>query len=525
MKSVMSHQFSMLPQVNIPRSTFNRSHGYKTTFDAGYLIPVYVDEALPGDTFNLKMNVFARLATQKAAIMDNIFLDCFFFAVPNRLVWDNWKKFCGEQVDPGDSIEYLVPTVTANFAEGELYDYFGIPTQIAGVEVDNLHARAYNLIWNEWFRDQNLQDSVVVDKDDGPDDVADYVILKRGKRYDYFTSCLPFPQKGDDITVPIGVEAPVLGIGKKDQTWAAFSVTPYESNASTRQYDSYQLIRGTVNDDGAFYVEEDPDNSGYPKIRADLTDASAITINALRLAFQTQKLLEKDARGGTRYTEIVRSHFGVTSPDSRMQRPEYLGGGSIYVNIHPVTQLSESGATPQGNIAGIGTVNGRKGFVKSFTEHCVLIGLVCLRADLTYQQGLDRMFSRQERLDFYWPSLAYIGEQAVLNKEIFTQGTAGGTADDDVFGYNERYSEYRYKPSRITGKFRSNATGSLDVWHLCQDFAMLPVLDSDFIEEDPPIERVLAVGSEPDVLFDSYFDLRVARPMPTYATPGLIDHF
>lgn len=529
MKSVMQHNFSQVPRADIPRSQFNRSHGHKTTFDAGYLVPVFVDEALPGDTFNLHMTAFSRLLTPLFPIMDNLHMDSFFFAVPIRLVWDNWQKFNGEQTNPGDSTDYLVPTMTSTavtgYSNGSLHDYMGLPTEVAGYDHSSLWHRAYNLIWNEWFRDENLQDSVVVDVDDGPDNPADYVLLRRGKRYDYFTSCLPWPQKGTAVELPLGTTAPVRGIGKDNQTYSA-GLSVYESGqTSTTAYASAVGI-DTSNINTTFHVQEDPNNTGYPWIYADLSSATAATINEIREAFQIQRLYERDARGGTRYIEIIKSHFGVTSPDARLQRPEFLGGGSSPVQISPVPQTSSTDATsPQGNLAAYGTsvINGH-GFTKSFTEHCLILGLVSVRADLNYQQGLNRMWSRQTRWDFYWPALSHIGEQAVLNKEIYLDASAN---DDLVFGYQERFAEYRYKPSLVTGQFRSNYATSLDAWHLAQDFATLPTLGDTFIQDNPPVDRISAITDDtyPHFLFDSYFDLKCARPMPVYSVPGLIDHF
>lgn len=521
--SVMKHQFSQAPQANIQRSSFDRSHGYKTTMDAGYLVPVYVDEVLPGDSFKMNMTVFARLATPLFPVMDNMFLDSFFFAVPIRLLWNNWERFNGAQDDPGDSTDFTVPTIpnptTTGWLNGSLGDYFGIPTEVDGINAMAFPFRAYNLIWNEWFRDENLQDSVVVDLDDGPDDPADYVLLRRGKRHDYFTSCLPWPQKGDAVDLPLGTSAPVVSTDTATTMYTVNDATNREVHVKATGTDTLFLNGYT----GAQSPMRWGDTIG---LEADLSTATAATINSLRQAFQTQKLLERDARGGTRYIEIIKSHFGVTSPDARLQRPEYLGGGSSPVQITPVPQTSSTDAepSPQGNLAGFGTCTAHgHGFTKSFTEHCVIIGLVSVRADLNYQQGLNRMWSRSTRYDFYWPALSHIGEQAVLNKEIYADGSAN---DDLVFGYQERYAEYRYKPSLVTGQFRSNYTTTLDSWHLAQDFASLPTLNSTFIEETPPVDRIKALAdSYPDFLLDCYFDLKCARPMPMYSVPGLVDHF
>jgi len=394
---------------------------------------------------------------------------------------------------------------------GSLFDYMGIPIGNA-LEWNNLHGRAYNLIWNDWFRDENLQDSVVVDKDDGPDNYSDYAILKRGKRHDYFTSALPWPQKGDAVSLPLGSQAPVAIDGPLYPTTNIVGVYSTSASADVSMYNNARLE--------VHSASLPPTNSLY----ADLSDATAATINQLREAFQIQKLYERDARGGTRYTEIVRSHFGVVSPDSRLQRPEYLGGGKDRININPIAQTSSTDTTtPQGNMSAFGTTGfSGHGFSKSFTEHSVIIGMAVVFADLNYQQGINRMWKRQDRWDFYWPALAHIGEQAVLNQEIYAQGTADDTG---VFGYQERFAEYRYKPSMITGQMRSDAATSLDNWHLAIDFGSLPALNASFIEENPPVDRVVAVPSEPDLLLDMFFDLKCARPMPTYSVPGLIDHF
>ncbi len=526
--STLTHDFSRVPRAEIQRSTFNRDHGLKTTFDSGYLVPIFYDEALPGDTFNLSAHGFGRLATPLHPFMDNLYIETFFFAVPNRLLWDNWQKFMGEQTNPGDSTDYLVPTTSGTVTNSTLYDYFGVPTQVA-TEWNNWSGRAYNLIYNEWFRDENLQDSVTVDKGDGPDTITNYTLLKRGKRKDYFTSALPWPQKGDAVSLPLGTSAPVYGDGKTlgftDGTLTS-GLTASGQDTIWRQ-NIYGTNVGTPETGGgattavAYGIVSKPGTSG---IYADLSDATAATINQLREAFQIQKLYERDARGGTRYTEIIQSHFGVTSPDARLQRPEYIGGGKDRINVNPVSQLSSTDATsPLGSMGGYATTGftGHK-FSKSFTEHSVILGMACVFADLTYQQGLPRHFSRSTRFDYYFPVLAHLGEQAILNKEIYTQGTS---ADNDAWGYQERWAEYRYKPSWLSGQMRSNDAITLDTWHLAQDFASVPSLNASFIEENPPVARVLAVPTEPDMLLDMYFKLNCTRPMPTYSVPGLVDHF
>ena len=562
----MSHLFSQIPRAEIQRSSFNRSHTYKTAMDSNYLVPFFVDEVLPGDTFNLKASLFGRLSTPAVPIMDNLYLDTFFFFVPTRLVWDNWQRFNGEQKNPDDSTDFLVPTVECDGTSGSIYDYFGIPYLEGNgadsgtkIEVNSLPFRAYNLIWNEWFRDENLQDSVDVPTGDGPDSDTDFELLKRGKRHDYFTSALPWPQKGPGVELPLGQGemAPVVfGATYGEMAGGPFATSsqlnvitdPYRhviappnstaftdkkfwykadenhhaavsrigytrTDGSDPSVTSHVYTTGIANIGGIVPFDDTGDISGtiynsygnsesftserITPLYAQVSPTGAVTINSLRQAFQLQRLYERDARGGTRYTEILRSHFGVVSPDARLQRPEYLGGSSVRVTINPVEQTSATDAvTPQGNLAAYGIVSDRvNGFKKSFVEHGYIIGLVNLRADLNYQQGLNRLWSRQTRFDFYWPVLAHLGEQAILQKEIFATGYAD--ADETVFGYQERYSEYRYKPNLITGKMRSTDPNTLDVWHLAQKFENAPVLNDEFISENVPIARALAVQNKP----------------------------
>lgn len=546
MKSVMKHLFSQIPKAQISRSVFDRSHGWKSTFDSGYLVPFLVDEVLPGDSYKVKFNFLARLSTPIVPTMDNLFLDTFYFFVPYRLLWKHWEEFNGEQKYPGASTDYLVPQTTApadkGFEVGSLEDYFGLPTGVKGIKANELATRAYALVWNEWFRDENLQNPInlstfaEISTASGLDDVGlgdagfvgQHKLLRRGKRHDYFTSALPWPQKGPGVEIGLAGNAPISGTVPVD-------LYSLGVNTSSGTYQAnYKGIVGvnpsaTNGFSGTRAVQPEGTANLSFTGTADLSSTSAATINSLRQAFQIQKLYERDARGGTRYTEILRSHFGVISPDSRLQRPEYLGGSESPVIINPVVQNSATGATgaetPQGNLAAYGlasSTSAKHGFTKSFVEHGIVIGLLNVRADLTYQQGIPRMFSRRTRFDFYWPVLAHLGEQAILNKEIYAQGTS---VDDDVFGYQERYAEYRYFPSMITGKLRSTDPQSLDVWHLSQKFDSLPTLSAQFIQDNPPVSRILAVQNEPQFIIDSYVEMKCARPMPVYGVPGLVDHF
>lgn len=527
-RSVNVHQFSMVPRADVPRSTFRMQTAHKTTFDAGLLIPVYCEEVLPGDQYTLRMTAFCRMSTPIFPIMDNLYLDTFFFYVPSRILWSNWKRFMGERITPDASIDFVVPQIVSpegGFASLSVYDYFGLPTVgqvVAGrtVSVNALPLRAYRKIFYEWFRDENLVNTSTPPTNDGPDVESGYVLYRRGKRHDYFTSCLPWPQKGNSVTLPLGTEAPVISPNNQSPVFqSSLGGTPA---VLTSGVGGGVGFAGGGTGGALQWV-----NTG---LIADLSAATAATVNQLRQSFQIQRLLERDARGGTRYTEVIRSHFGVVSPDARQQRPEYLGGGSTMINMTTVAQTSgtqSSGdplSTPLATLSGVGTaVANNHGFTQAFTEHGYIIGIVSVRADLTYQQGLRKMWSRRTRYDFYFPVFAHLGEQAVLNKEIY----AGTAQDDGVFGYQERWAEYRYHPSMITGLFRSTAPQTLDAWHLSQRFTSLPTLGSTFINENPPMSRVLAVGGGAggqQFIFDSIFDIKATRPMPLYSVPGLIDH-
>lgn len=547
-----NNRFSQIPNSTIQRSVFDRSHDYKTTLDAGYLIPFFVDEVLPGDTFKLRVNAFVRMNTLIAPFMDNVFLDTFFFFVPTRLVWDNWQRFCGEQKNPGDSTDFLIPSLSEKntFANGSIFDYMGLPTGVAldpaNTPINALPFRAYNLIYNEWFRDENLIDSVPVETGDGPDPISNYTLRKRAKRHDYFTSCLPWPQKGPQVDINLSSNSVVpvemwsrtdpsvkkanwndgVGIHFAGDINYASMYSDVGGDFVQRYSEAHPTVgtglRAILSPNVKFLNHNNTYGNGY----ADDPYVSwpSIEVNDLRQAFQIQKFYEKWARGGSRYTETLRVMFNVISPDARLQRPEYLGGTHSRVNVVPTAQTSSTDSvSPQSNLSAFGVLgDSAHGFNKSFVEHGYVIGICCLRADITYQQGLNRMWSRRQLFDFYWPTLAHLGEQVVYNREIYTQGTAD---DNGVFGYQERYAEYRYKPSMITGKLRSTDPQSLDVWHLAQKFDTLPKLNRDFIEENPPIRRVIAVQNEPQFFADFWFDLKTSRPMPVFSVPGLVDHF
>lgn len=540
---VNQSHFAMIPQANIRRSVFDRSHVYKTTFNEGQLIPYFVDEVIPGDTFTLNPVEFCRLATPVVPFMDNIYIESFFFFIPSRLVYDKWVNLCGEQENPEDSTDYLVPTVSlTGDMTNKLPDYMGIACASGAfnnVSVNCLPFRAYWLVWNEWFRDENLQKSVKVSKGESntvlepmgqstanpnyglPSGIENwYDPAPRGKRYDYFTGALPWPQKGPAVDLPLGGSAPVLSDSGIKLTDTSTGKSAFLSGAVNSDWPNNMITFGSYNTNFTHKLDLKNDSGVY----ADLSGVSMVTINSLRQAFMLQRYYEIDARGGTRYTEKLQAHFGVTNPDARLQRPEFLGSHSSMMNINPVTQTSSTDSTtPQGNLAAYG-LNAQRyhAFTKSFSEFGYVIGLINVRADLTYQQGINKMWLRSDVLDFYWPSFAHLGEQVIQNIEIYCQGN-----DDDtkVFGYQERYAEYRYKPSLITGQFRSTYKEPLDVWHLSQKFATLPTLSDEFIQDHPPISRVVAVPSYPHFLLDVKFNLKCIRPMPMYGIPGMMGHF
>lgn len=612
------NQFAQLPSVSIPRSAFDLSHGYKTTLDAGYLYPILAQEVLPGDSLNLKASMLCRLATPITPFMDNVYLETQFFFIPNRILWQHWVNMMGEREDPDSSTDYICPVDTApdstGFAVGGLYDYFGVPTGVPGIEVNALFRRAYYRCWNEWYRAEFLQDS----DDDGLEtgdsgQKKDFQLKRRNKFHDYFTSANPFPQAGNASSIGLAGNIPVssaaagatitpkeelIAMAMNSNYYPGSSATVFESSSnadiikmywisntsednSAGNFGSAFLLGNNVDDanqrvvfsgpivtgskasvassvlgpthDNSYinppkYSFSNQDNDSFASRRvestgfkaaitgltADMSQVGLLDINSIREAFQIQKLLEKDARGGTRYVEQNLVHFGVRSPDARLQRPEYLGGSRTRIYINAVSQTSESGSkTPQGNLAAYGVGSDSfHGFTKSFVEHGIVLGLASIRADLSYQQGLHRQWSRSSRFDYYYPVFAHLGEQAILNKEIYCQGpavlnenTTPTPVDDDVFGYQERYAEYRYHPSLITGKMRSTFAQSLDIWHLAQEFSELPQLGSEFIEENPPISRVIAVPSEPQFILDVFFQEKAVRPMPVYSVPGLVDHF
>lgn len=548
----LQSRFALNPtNLDMSRSKFPRHSSVKFSFNVGDVVPFYVDEVLPGDTFNVKTSKVVRMQSLLTPIMDNIYLDYYFFFVPNRIVWDHWRELNGENRESAwaQTTEYEVPQVTApagGWNVGTIADYMGIPTGVTNISVNAMPFRAYAMICDEWFRDENLVDPLYISKGDAVTvgvntrtNPGDYAAggqpFIAAKFHDYFTSALPAPQKGPDVGLGLTGDLQVYGDGNPLHFFNG-SKAPAAGDYIFHFNSQGAAAGGTVTAD----QNERANSAGYvltkemvdlnptftSGLTATLSSATSVTINALRMAFQLQKLYEKDARGGTRYIEILKSHFGVTSPDSRMQRPEYLGGSRVPININQVVQTSETGTgTPQGNTAAYSvTTDSHKDFTKSFVEHGFVIGVCVARYTHSYQQGIERFWSRKSRFDYYWPVFANIGEQAVLNKEIYAQGTA---KDDEVFGYQEAWADYRYKPSRVAGEMRSAAAQSLDVWHLADEYTALPSLSAGWIQENKTtVDRVLAVSEQnANQLFcDIYIENYTTRPMPVYSIPGLVDH-
>lgn len=524
---------AIVKRADVRRSTFINRWQHLTTFDAGYLVPFLVNEVLPGDHMRYNVTAYLRMSTALFPMFSNQRVDTFFFFVPNRLVWLNWPRFMGEQPSgPTDSIAYTIPQVPSavgGYPINDIFDHMGLPTvgQVDGaqtVTVSALPLRMYNLIWNLWFRDQNVQTARPANTNDGPDPVGDYIIMRRAKSHDYFTSALPWPQKFAPLQTLFTGVAPIIGLGSSAIDIPAAGLNVVETGGATV---AYPFVSASDAAGARFYLRHDTNPAGgAPAVYANLAQATGVTINALRQAWLVQDLLERDARGGTRYSELIRSHFGVTNPDFRLQRPEYIGGGQTPINLTPIAQTTPTGGGGLGALGATGTAAGQHSASYAATEHGFIIGLINVRTELAYQQGIQRQWSRLVRQDHFFPALAGLGEQAILRQEIYASGV---NADDAlVFGYQERWQEYRTEYSTVSGMFRSTTAGNIDDWHLAQLFAVAPTLSTAFLEDTPPMTRVLAAGpaaNNMQYLADILIDRTATRPVPTFGTPATLARF
>lgn len=508
--------------IRIPRTTFDRTHRVLTALDAGFLVPIFIDEVYPGETININAEIFGRVATMLKPVMDTMHVDLIGCSCAMRVLWPNFVKMMGERDNPNDSIDYTVPTFTSAsaVAENSLADYLGLPIGKANVlqGASALPFRLYNRFYNDWVRRQDLIDQVDQQTGDGPDNYANYTLLRRMKRPDYFTSAAPYLLKGGEtVTLPLGTTAPVVGIGMSSSSPSGSgSVNPRESDDGTDNYTDWWRA-----DTDITYIKASAASGAYPRILTDLAQAAGATPQQFRQTFQIGRFLERDMRSGTRFPEFINAHFGVQMPHSQW-RSEFLGYSTRRINVTPVANTSGTATEDQGQLTAFGTVGGGLRITKSFDEHSYVMILANIRCDLTYSQGIRRMWTRSSRFDFMHPEFSHVGDQAILNKEIFFSNVPA--TDNAVFGYAPQYEDLRTFPSTITSVFRPDAAASLDAWHYSEDFPSVPVLGSTFVEDNPPVDRTIAVASEPHVLLDGYIHYRHTRPLPAYGTPGLTDH-